>query len=179
MYPDTFSAGNVTSQPTKPERSPKSPRMFHRAFVLRLSLVIGAIVPVRSSNARKSSTPWAGGSLPVAIEVQMSGESMGSYVRSRPEIPSSSNLARWGMRPLSISSSTTSQSAPSQPITTMRGRTSREGSRPQPGAQTTAASASDTKIMGAGRRINVSLKLASSGRSLRCDTPNFERLCGC
>ena len=96
MKPRTGSAGYVPSHPTKPEESPYRVAMFQSAGTRLMVLVMGTFSPVAASSIRKSMIPCTWGSTPVAMVVQIIGDTNGSIETRSPVAPSSMSLARLG-----------------------------------------------------------------------------------
>ncbi len=138
------SAGQVAHHPTTSTESPSAEAMFQTAGTLRLRPVIGAICPVSGSFSTKSSTPCTSADTPVAIVVQIRGDSIGTRVVIVPQVPASISRFRLGIRPASTHGRTRSQSRPSRPRTSTlwRGSESPAAISPSRPARTSARSGS-------------------------------------
>ena len=74
MNPFTVSAGHVTHQPTKPTVRSLSEKKFQSAPTRRSVDGVGIIPLCPGTRAMKCKTPCLSGSLPVAIDVQSTGD---------------------------------------------------------------------------------------------------------
>src|SRR5256885_13720700 len=79
--------------------------MFHRALVLLRLDVTGTFSPSLPVVAMKSMMPCRLGDTPVAMLVQMTGDSIGVIVCRRPRTPDRESLPRLGSRPAASSGS--------------------------------------------------------------------------
>jgi hypothetical protein len=74
MKPFTFSAGQVTHQPTNPTVRSRSVNKFQSARHRRVVDGVGMLLPGPGLYTMKLVTPCLTGSLPVAIVVQRTGD---------------------------------------------------------------------------------------------------------
>ena len=95
---------------------PLSLRMFQIALTFLSPEVTGTRSPSRPVVARKSMIPCRAGSTPVAMLVQITGESIGVMECRRPRAPARTSLPRLGKRPALMRGSMMFQSAPSRPM---------------------------------------------------------------
>ena len=114
------SAGCDAYQPTTLVAKPFCDRMFHSALVLRVVLDETCKPEPSGFGSTKLSTPCLSAVLPVVIELQRSGESLGSSVPRSAREPASTKRRRFGILPAANSLLIRIQSAASQPM--MRSR---------------------------------------------------------
>ena len=98
INPLTWSAGQVAHQPATRTRRPASDQISQSALTLRAPPFTGAWPPPGASTM-KSRTPCSSGGRPVAIVVQMIGDSSGGSARRTPSDATCFSLAKVGKRP--------------------------------------------------------------------------------